>query len=417
MPKKIIIEGGKSLKGEVEISGAKNSALPILTASVLLEKPVILKNIPKLTDVEVKLGILGSLGADFKEVGNNSFYISAHKIKSTNIPYELAKKIRSSVLFLGALVGKYKKAEVPLPGGDDIGLRPINYHLEGLKKLGVNIDFKHGNIIVRANKLRGNYINFPFPTVTGTENIIMASVLAEGETIIDNAACEPEVVDLANFLIKAGAKIDGIGTKRLIIKGVNNLEIDSYKIIPDRIEAGTFAVAGALTSGNIKIKKCNPEHLRVVIDTLREIGVSIEEREDELIVNSDGNFKPVNIRTDVYPGFPTDLQAQFMTLLCLANGVSTIEETIFEKRFKHAEELKRLGACINIKGNIAIIYGPCKFSGAPVEATDIRASAALVLAGLIAEGTTTVHNIYHIDRGYEDFEKKLTKLGAKIYRI
>ena len=417
MSKKIVIEGGKSLKGEVEISGAKNSALPILTASVLLEKPVVLKNIPKLTDVEVKLGILGSLGAYFKEVSNNSYCISAQELKSTKIPYELAKKIRSSVLFLGALVGRYKEAEVPLPGGDDIGLRPINYHLEGLKKLGAQIDFKHGNIIVRADKLKGSYINFPFPTVTGTENLIMASVLAEGETVIDNAACEPEVVDLANFLNKAGAKINGIGTKRLIIEGVDKLEIDSYEIIPDRIEAGTFAVAGALTSGDIKIKRCNPEHMRAVIDTLRKIGVSIEEKDNELIVNSDGNFNPINIRTDVYPGFPTDLQAQFMTLLCLAKGVSTIEETIFEKRFKHAEELKRLGACIDIKGNIAIIYGPCKFSGAPVEATDIRASAALVLAGLIAEGTTTVHNIYHIDRGYEAIEKKLTKLGAKIYRI
>jgi UDP-N-acetylglucosamine 1-carboxyvinyltransferase len=412
---KIVIEGGKRLKGEVRISGAKNAALPILASTILAPGTSKISNTPDLIDIKTMGKILTNLGAKV-ELGEDRVEIDTTHINNPEAPYDLVKTMRASVLVLCPLISRMGEARVSLPGGCAIGARPINLHLMGLEKMGAKVDIEHGYVKVKAKRLKGARIYLDIPTVTGTENLMMAAVLADGTTVIENAACEPEVSDLAEALKKMGARIEGAGTDVITIEGVDKLNPVEYSVIPDRIEAGTFMVAGAITDGDIRLKGCMPGHLDAVIAKIKEAGVEITEEDEGLRVKGVKRPKAVDIKTMPYPGFPTDMQAQMMTLMTIADGMSVITETIFENRFMHVAELKRMGADIKIEGNTAIVHGVQNISGAPLMATDLRASASLIIAGLVAKGETTLSRVYHIDRGYEKIEKKLSALGARITR-
>ena len=415
---KLLIKGGASLKGEISCSGAKNAALPMIAATILSDEDVILKNLPYLQDITTMFELLGSMGADILLNENMDFTIATNNLKEKEARYELVKTMRASILVLGPLVAKYGEAKIALPGGCAIGSRPVNYHLDALEQLGATITLKNGYIEASAKKLIGSKIKFDGITVTGTENIMMAACLAEGTTTLTNVAKEPEIIDLAEFLNKMGAKISGAGSDEITIEGVKRLYGTEHSIPADRIEAGTYLVAAAVTKGEIKINGINPNRLIKVLDKLIETGAKVETSEDSisLTMNKD-KPKPVDITTAPFPEFPTDMQAQFSVINALANGVSNIYETVFENRFMHVQELNRMGCNIQINGNQAIIEGVDSLYGAEVMATDLRASASLILAGLCAKGETKVDRIYHIDRGYERIEEKLNYLGANIIRL
>lgn len=411
-----MVEKSPPLRGNVRVSGAKNSALPILAASLLGTEDIILEDVPRLKDVEVICEVLTSLGAKVEFLDRETIKINSSNIKNYETPYELMSKMRASFLVMGPLLTRIGKTKTSLPGGCAIGTRPIDLHLKGFRALGAEIDVDHGNIGAYADKLVGDRIYLDFPSVGATENIMMAATMAEGETIIDNAAMEPEIVDLANFLNKLGADIKGAGTSSIRIKGVEKLGGTTHSIIPDRIEAGTFMVAAAITKGDVVVENTISSHIKPVIAKLREVGCEIYENGDKIRVIGPDNLKATDIKTLPYPGFPTDMQAQFMALMSVCNGTSVVIETVFENRFMHVDELKRMGADIKIDGKSAIIQGVDELAGAPVKATDLRAGAALVLAGLVANGVTEIENIYHIDRGYSNIEEKFRNLGAIIYR-
>ena len=415
---KLLIKGGTSLKGEISCSGAKNAALPMIAATILSDEDIILKNLPYLQDITTMFELLGSMGADIILNENMNFTIATNNLKEKEARYELVKTMRASILVLGPLVAKYGEAKIALPGGCAIGSRPVNYHLDALEQLGATITLKNGYIEASAKKLIGSKIKFDGITVTGTENIMMAACLAEGTTTLTNVAKEPEIIDLAEFLNKMGAKISGAGSDEITIEGVERLYGTEHSIPADRIEAGTYLVAAAVTNGEIKINGINPNRLIKVLDKLIETGAKVETSEDSisLTMNKD-KPKPVDITTAPFPEFPTDMQAQFSVINALANGVSNIYETVFENRFMHVQELNRMGCNIQINGNQAIIEGVDSLYGAEVMATDLRASASLILAGLCAKGETKVDRIYHIDRGYERIEEKLNYLGANIIRL
>ncbi len=413
---KIVIQGGRALKGEVRISGAKNAALPILISSLLTDGWNTYSNVPDLKDIQSTKLLLSSLGASIESDGD-SIKINGGGMCNHEASYELVRKMRASILVLGPLVARLKKARVSLPGGCAIGARPINFHLKGLARLGAVIELKHGYVEASADHLIGNEIYLDIPTVTGTENLMMAAVLAKGVTVLRNAAREPEVVALADVLIKMGAKIKGVGTSVITIEGVSSLKPVSVSIIPDRIEAGTFMVSAALTRGDVTVLNCEPNHLEAVIHKLRLSGAQVTIKDNSIRVQGSDEIASVDVKTLPYPGFPTDMQAQFMVLMSVAKGFSIISETIFENRFIHVSELKRMGSDIKISGNIAMITGVPALSGAPVMATDLRASASLILAGLAAVGTTEINRVYHLDRGYETIEKKFARLGAAIKRV
>jgi UDP-N-acetylglucosamine 1-carboxyvinyltransferase len=413
---KIIVEGGRPLEGEVKISGAKNAALPILISSLLVDGWNTYANVPNLKDIQSTKDLLLNLGARI-ETESDAVRIDAGSVINHEASYDLVRKMRASILVLGPLVARLKKARVSMPGGCAIGARPINLHLKGLARLGARIELTHGYVEATANRLRGEDIYLDIPTVTGTENLMMAAVLAEGTTVLNNAACEPEVVALADVLNGMGADIKGAGTSIISIKGVSTLYPVSVKIIPDRIEAGTFMISAALTRGNVTLLDCEPDHLEAVIDKLRLSGAEVIVKDRCIQVMGGSEIASVDVKTLPYPGFPTDMQAQFMVLMSVAGGFSMISETVFENRFIHVSELKRMGADIKISGNTAMITGVPSLSGAPVMATDLRASASLILAGLAAKGTTEINRVYHLDRGYEDIEKKFSLLGAAIRRV
>jgi UDP-N-acetylglucosamine 1-carboxyvinyltransferase len=414
--KSIYINGGKKLHGEVVVSGAKNAALPILAAALLSEGKHRITNVPRLADVTTFGRILQNMGVSF-ERQDGDVLIDSTALANPEAPYDLVRTMRASVLVLGPLVARMGKARVSLPGGCAIGARPINLHLMGLRKLGATVEIEHGYVVAGAKKLRGARIYFDTVTVTGTENIMMAAALAEGETILENAAREPEIVDLANALIRMGAKIEGAGTDIIRIAGVEKLCALDYSVMPDRIETGTFVIAAAITNGSVTIKNCVPGHLEAVLAKVTEAGAQVTTDEGTIHVAGRRAIKPVNVTTSEYPGFPTDMQAQIMSLMSLAEGTSIINETIFENRFTHVAELRRMGADIRTDGRTAVIKGVRKLSAAPVMATDLRASASLILAGLAAEGQTVISRIYHLDRGYDNIEHKLSVLGADIKRV
>lgn len=413
---KIVIEGGISLNGSVKISGSKNAALPAIASCILTGGWHRVRNLPSLKDIETIKIIMSGIGIVFQE-DNNTLSVNTDNIKEYEAPYDLVKTMRASILLLGPLLARMGKARISMPGGCAIGARPVNLHLKALAAMGVEMSLDHGYIDARAERLTGADIFFDNSTVTGTENIMMAAVKAEGQTILRNAAKEPEIVDLADMLRSMGAQIDGDGTDTIIINGVRELISAEHSIIADRIEAGTFMIASTMTKGEIKIDNCIPEHLTAVIEKLRSVGADIEIMDNTIIVSGPDTIKSVDIKTMPFPGFPTDLQAQFMALMCIASGSSIITETIFENRFIHVSELKRMGADITISGNQAHIRGRNRLLAAPVMATDLRASASLILAGLVAkDGRTEVYRIYHLDRGYESLEKKFQALGARIWR-
>ena len=414
----IQITGGVPLDGEIWISGAKNAVLPILVASLLGDEPSVISNVPHLQDVTTTMELLGRMGASLAMDDRMRIEIDPRGMHSFEAPYDLVKTMRASILVLGPLVARFGHAVVSLPGGCAIGSRPVDLHLRGLQQLGAEVSVVNGNIEARAERLKGANIIFDTVTVTGTENILMAATLAEGTSVIENAAQEPEVVDLANFLNTMGAKISGAGTNTLVIEGVERMHGAEYSVLPDRIETGTYLVAGAITRGHVRVTRTTPHDLDSVIEKLRETGADIEIGEDWIDLNMHGRRpKAVDITTAPYPGFATDMQAQFTALNTIAEGTAIITETIFENRFMHVQELQRLGADITLKGNTAIVKGVAELNGAPIMATDLRASAGLVLAGLVARGTTLVDRVYHIDRGYEVIEEKLGQLGARIRRI
>lgn len=415
---KIVIEGGLPLKGTVEISGAKNAALPAIAATLLTGGWHRLKHVPNLRDIQTIKKIMSRLGTSFKEKDNGDLLINTDNLKEHEAPYELVKTMRASILLLGPILSRLGRARISLPGGCAIGARPVNLHLKALTEMGADMYLEQGYINARINgRLKGADIFFDIPTVTGTENIMMAAVTADGKTILENAAKEPEVQNLAEMLRLMGADIEGDGTDKITIRGVDQLKASEYSIIPDRIEAGTFMIASAMTKGEIQINHCSPEHLVSAIEKLRSAGADIERTKDSLLVKGPDTVESIDLQTMPYPGFPTDLQAQFMALLCIANGSSVIKETIFENRFIHVSELRRMGADIEIDGHQAIVRGKDRLLAAPVMATDLRASASLILAGLVAEeGLTEVNRIYHLDRGYESLEKKFQSLGAEIRR-
>ena len=416
--KKLKIQGGSSLSGEICISGSKNAALSMIAASIMTEERVILDNIPHLEDVTTMIRLIAGMGVSMTLAEDNKLILDSSKLDNFLAPYDLVKTMRASILVLGPLIARFGEASVSLPGGCAIGARPVNLHLDGLKAMGAELEINDGYICAKATKLKGTHFSFSTVSVTGTANLMMAAVLAEGESILENTAIEPEVISLGEFLLKMGAKIKGLGTRRIIIDGVNKLYGAEHTIIPDRIEAGTFLVAAAITKGSVLLKKTQPKHLQSVLDLLIQSGALIFFEEDKIELNmKQKNFKPVDFKTQPYPGIPTDMQAQFMVLNAIARGNSIIVETIFENRFMHVLELQRMGADISLSGNTAYITGVKKLQSAPVMATDLRASAALVLAGLIAEGETSIDRIYHIDRGYEGIENKLSLLGAKVARI
>jgi len=413
------IEGGRPLQGAVQISGAKNAALPALAATLLTSEPVHLQNIPRVRDIITMAKLLAHMRCNVTspDIPPSEFTIQAETISHAEAPYELVKTMRASVLVLGPLVARTGYARVSLPGGCAIGARPIDIHIQALEKLGAKISVEHGYVEARAKRLRGAEFRFPKITVTGTENVLTAAVLAEGETLLENCALEPEVTDLAELLIKMGARIEGLGTSTLRVRGVQRLHGATHEIIPDRIETGTFLIAGAITGGDLHLQNCAPEHLRAVIEKLKSCGVEIRCEANSLRVKAAKKLVAADVDTEEYPGFATDMQAQFMALATQAQGVSRIRETIFENRFLHAVEMLRMGANIAIDGNLAVVTGPSKLSGAPVTASDLRASAGLVLAGLVADNTTWIDRVYHIDRGYERIEEKLRSLGARITRV
>lgn len=413
---KIVIEGGHRLKGQVKISGSKNAALPLMACTLLTEDTLKLKNVPPLQDVKMMVQILESLGVK-ANFGRSRLHLTTKKIKQPFASYDLVRKMRASVLVLGPLLARCGEAKVSLPGGCAIGARPIDLHLKALEKMGAKITLKKGYIQARCKKLKGAEILFEKVTVGGTENIMMAATLAKGKTVIKNAAQEPEIINLAETLVRMGAKIDGAGTQTITIEGVNKLNGAEISVIPDRIEAGTFMLAAALTHGDVWLDNVIPEHLTALTEKLLQTGTTIEYKNNQIRVKGKKQISPVNITTAAYPGFATDLQAQFMALLCLAKGSSVIQESIFENRYMHVLELNRMGADIKAEGSHAFVKGVKKLQGAPVMATDLRASASLLLAGLAAQGITEIHRVYHIDRGYADIEKKMRKLGAKVKRV
>lgn len=418
MLNKLLIQGGTRLEGEIRISGAKNAVLPILAGTLLAEGPATIENVPHLHDVTTTVELLGCMGVQVVIDEKLSIEVDSSTIENQVAPYHLVKTMRSSILVLGPLLARFGEAEVSLPGGCAIGSRPVNLHIKGLQDMGANVEVKNGYIHAKASRLKGARLVLDIVTVTGTENLMMAATLADGVTVIENAAREPEVIDLANFLNAMGAKIRGAGTDTITIEGVDRLIGTRYRVLPDRIETGTYLVAAAISGGRIKLKDTNPKLLDAVIDKLREAGAYIRCGDDWIELDMHGKRpKAVNIRTAPFPAFPTDMQAQFAALNTIAEGTSTIVETVFENRFMHVQELQRMGADIEVEGNTAIVRGVHKLTAAPVMATDLRASASLIMAGLIAEGETEVQRIYHIDRGYEIIEEKLSQLGANIRRI
>jgi UDP-N-acetylglucosamine 1-carboxyvinyltransferase len=415
---KLQIRGGVPLDGEVRISGAKNAALPILAGALLADGPVTIGNVPHLQDVTTMINLLGRMGASVTVDERMRVEVDPRTTKETFAPYDLVKTMRAAILVLGPLVARYGSADVSLPGGCAIGARPVNIHVAGLQAMGAEVHIENGYIKARAGRLKGARIVLETVTVTGTENLMMAAVLAEGRTILENAAREPEIVDLALFLNAMGAKVSGQGTDTIVIEGVESLHGAHYNVLPDRIEAGTYLVAGAITSGRVRARGAIAEHLDAVLAKLEEAGATVIRGENFIEVDMRGRRpKAVDIRTAPHPGFPTDMQAQFAALNTVAEGVGTIVETIFENRFMHMLEMRRMGAEIRLEGNTAIIKGVPRLTAAPVMATDLRASASLVLAGLVADGTTEIERIYHIDRGYECIEEKLQGLGAQIRRV
>jgi UDP-N-acetylglucosamine 1-carboxyvinyltransferase len=415
---KLQIAGGIPLEGEIRISGAKNATLPILAGTLLADGTVTVGNVPHLQDVTTTIELLGRMGVSVTIDERMRIEVDPTTIREYFAPYELVKTMRASILVLGPLVARFGHADVSLPGGCAIGARPVNIHVAGLQAMGADIHIENGYIKARASRLKGARLVLETVTVTGTENLMMAGALADGETIIENAAREPEVVDLANFLNSMGAQVRGAGTDTISIEGVERLTGTSYEVLPDRIETGTYLVAGAITGGHVRLKNTRPDHLDAVLAKLREAGAQVETGDSWIEVDMRGKrARAVDVRTAPYPAFPTDMQAQFAALNTVANGVSTITETIFENRFMHMLEMRRMGAEIRLEGNTAIIRGVQKLTAAPVMATDLRASASLVLAGLVAEGTTQIERIYHIDRGYECIEEKLQQLGARIKRV
>jgi len=414
---KLRIKGGKRLEGSVRIGGAKNSALPAMAASLLTADPVILENLPLVNDIFTTRRLLRELGAMVEFQGDHSASLQAQKILSHEAPYDLVKTMRASVLVLGPLVARTGKARVSLPGGCAIGARPINLHINALQQLGATVRTEHGYVEASADRLSGAEIVFDKITVTGTENLMMAATLAQGKTVLKNAACEPEVVDLAEMLTSMGARIEGAGTPTITIEGTRELTGTTHRVIPDRIEAGTFLVAAAITNGNLELIGSNPDHLASTTEKLREAGAVIETGTDRVTVRGNTGLRSTDVVTKEYPGFATDMQAQFMALMTQASGISVITENIFENRYMHASELMRMGANIRIDGARAIVAGKTRLSGATVIASDLRASASLIIAGLVADGTTLIDRVYHLDRGYEKIEEKLRSVGAEIERL
>ena len=417
---KFVIRGGNPLLGTVRVSGAKNAALPAMAAALLTEEPVTLENVPQVRDIETTRRLLAAMGADV-ELGygraQHRTTICCRSLASPEASYELVKTMRASTLVLGPLVARCGTARVSLPGGCAIGARPIDLHIKGLERLGAKINQEHGYVEASAKRLRGAEIIFDKVTVTGTEDVMMAATLAEGTTVMENCACEPEVADLADLLTKMGARIEGAGTSTIRVHGVSKLHGAKHRIIPDRIEAGTFIIAGAITGGDLNVAGCEPTHLSVLLQKLTEVGLKVAHHVDSVRVLSEGNLKASDIATEEYPGFPTDMQAQYMALATQAAGTSVITENIFENRFMHAQELVRMGANIKIEGRRAVVRGKSPLSAAAVLASDLRASASLVIAALVAEGETIIDRVYHIDRGYEHIEEKLRSVGAQIRRI
>ena len=417
---KFVIRGGNPLLGTVRISGAKNAALPCMAAALLTDEPVILENIPDVRDIQTTRKLLEAMGAEV-ELGYGRAHhrttLSCRNLAKPEASYELVKTMRASTLVLGPLVARTGRARVSLPGGCAIGARPINLHIQGLEQLGATITQEHGYVEARAERLRGGHIVFDRITVTGTEDLLMAATLADGETVMENCALEPEVADLAALLNKMGARIEGAGTSTIKVKGVERLRGARHRIIPDRIEAGTFIVAGALTGGDLIVSSCDPSHLTALLHRLQEAGVTVKHNADSVRVIPNGPLKPGDVATEEYPGFATDMQAQYMALATQAEGTSIVTENIFENRFMHAQELVRMGANIKVEGSQAIVRGKTPLSAAAVLASDLRASASLVLAGLVAEGETIIDRVYHIDRGYERIEEKLRGVGAQMKRI
>jgi len=415
---KLIIEGGRRLSGEVAVSGAKNAALPILAATLLAEAPVTVRNVPHLRDVTTTLSLLQTMGAEVTLDDKNDVEISTETVNRREAPYELVKTMRASILVLGPLLARFGEARVSLPGGCAIGARPVNLHVAGLEAMGARVSIENGFINARADRLKAAHIVFDTVTVTGTENLLMAATLAEGETVLENAAREPEVTDLARFLTALGARIEGAGSSTIRVNGVESLGGATHAILPDRIETGTYLIAAAMTGGHVRLSQAAPDTLEAVLIKLKEAGAALDVGDDWIEIDMHGQ-KPrsVDVRTAPYPAFPTDMQAQFCALNAVAGGVGTITETIFENRFQHVLELQRMGASIQLEGNTAIITGVGRLTAAPVMATDLRASASLVLAGLAADGETLVDRIYHVDRGYERIEEKLGQLGASIRRF
>ena len=414
---KLLIEGGAALQGEVRVSGAKNAALPILCAALLTEDPLTLRNVPRLNDTRTMKTLLAQMGVAIDDADTGTVVLDARRIDWPLAPYELVKTMRASILALGPLLARTGEARVSLPGGCAIGLRPVDQHVKGLQAMGAEIDLTHGYINARARRLTGARFGFDVVTVTGTENLMMAATLADGVTQLENAAREPEIVDLANCLNAMGARIGGAGSGCVTIEGVEKLHGASHAIMPDRIETGTFLAAAAATGGDVAITNSDPHSLGAIVDKLREANVDVQEDRATLRVRRNGALRAANVRTAPFPAFPTDMQAQFMALATRADGASVITETIFENRMMHVQELVRLGADIEVEGNSAVVRGVPKLTGANVMATDLRASACLVIAGLIAEGATTIDRIYHLDRGYERIEEKLSALGARIKRL
>ena len=414
---KILIHGGRTLKGRVSLSGAKNAALPIMAAALLTEGISTLTNLPALRDIQTHKKLLTWLGVSLEEVSPSELRLNTSQAKGWEAPYDLVKTMRASILVLGPLLARLGKARVSLPGGCAIGARPINLHLKGLEQMGARLELKHGYVEAKARQLKGAEIVFDLPTVTGTENLMMAAALAKGKTTLANAAKEPEVVDLANFLKGMGARIEGAGTDIITVEGVPSLHPATYRVMPDRIEAGTYLVAAGITGGEITLTDYDGSCLEALIMKLKETGVEFSQNKAGLTASGPRKIKSVPVTTRPYPGFPTDMQAQFMALMCVSQDTSIIQETIFENRFMHVSELRRMGADILVSGHQAVVKGVSRLNGAPVMATDLRASASLVLAGLRAEGVTEISRVYHLDRGYETLEKKLSALGAKIERI
>ena len=410
---KIRIHGGRTLKGKVSLSGAKNAALPIMAAALLTEGISTLTNLPTLRDIQTHKKLLSWLGVSLEEVSPSELRLNTSQVKGWEAPYDLVKTMRASILVLGPLLARLGKARVSLPGGCAIGARPINLHLKGLEQMGARLELKHGYVEAKARQLKGAEIVFDLPTVTGTENLMMAAVLAKGKTTLANAAKEPEVVDLANFLKGMGARIEGAGTDIITVEGVPSLHPATYRVMPDRIEAGTYLVAAGITGGEITLTDYDGSCLEALIMKLKETGVEFSQNKTGLTASGPRKIKSVSVTTRPYPGFPTDMQAQFMALMCVSQDTSIIQETIFENRFMHVSELRRMGADIQVSGHQAVVKGVSRLNGAPVMATDLRASASLVLAGLRAEGITEISRVYHLDRGYETLEKKLSGPGGQ----